>query len=159
MRKIAFPRHKNITARSWIYVNYQTAIFLLLLYQNMHLFVFLISIIENFYLLRTVTTLHYANLLSKRSKPRRHPSLIRGKSLFHLVICSFRVSSCDKKNLKWIFIPYDVLWNSLCVPEARGYETHNSFHNTSYGMKIHLRSYIYIQIVRWAKSFIEQRQM
>ena len=28
-------------------------------------------------------------------------------------------------------------------PEARGYKTHNSFHNTSYGMKIHLRSYIY----------------
>ena len=27
-------------------------------------------------------------------------------------------------------------------PEARGYKTHNSFHNTSYGMKIHLRSYI-----------------
>ena len=26
--------------------------------------------------------------------------------------------------------------------EARGYKTHNSFHNTSYEMKIHLRSYI-----------------
>ena len=31
-------------------------------------------------------------------------------------------------------------------PEARGYKTHNSFHNTSYGMKIHLRSYIYISV-------------
>ena len=73
-------------------------------------------------LLRIVITLHHANLLSTRSKQRRHPSPIRGKSLFHLVICSFRVSSCDKKNLKWIFIPYDVLWNSLCVlyPLARG---------------------------------------
>ena len=33
----------------------------------------------------------------------------------------------------------------LYIPsaEARGYKTHNSFHNTSYGMKIHLRSYMY----------------
>ena len=70
----------------------------------------------------------------KRSKLRCHPSPIHGKSLFHLVICSFCVSSCDKKNLKWIFIPYNVLWNSLCVlyPLARGsgIKTHNSFHNT-----------------------------
>ena len=29
-------------------------------------------------------------------------------------------------------------------PEARGYKAHNSFHNTSYGMKIHLRSYMYV---------------
>ena len=30
-------------------------------------------------------------------------------------------------------------------PEARGYKTHNSFHNSSYEMKIHLRSYtVYI---------------
>ena len=75
---------------------------------------------------------HRANLLSKHSKSRCHPSPIRRKSLFHLVICSFRVSSWDKKNLKRIFIP-----------QARGYKTHNSFHNTSNGMKIHLRSYIY----------------
>ena len=83
---------------------------------------FFISILVKCDLLRVLITLHKANLLSKRSKPRRHPSPIRGKSLFHLVICSFRVSSCDKKNLKWIFIPYDVLWNSLCVlyPLARG---------------------------------------
>ena len=72
------------------------------------------------------------------------------KSLLHVVIWLFRVSSCDKKNLKWIFIPYNVLWNKLCFlypwasgePLARGYKTHNTFHNTSYGMKIHLRSYI-----------------
>ena len=119
----------------------------MLFHQNMLFLVFLILTIVKSDLLHIVITLHRGNLLSKRSKPRRHPSRIRGKSLFHLVICSFRVSSCDKKNLKWIFIPYDVLWNSLCVlyPLARGsgYKTHNSFHNTSYGMKIHLRSYIY----------------
>ena len=127
MRKIVFPRRKNITTRSWIYANYQTAIFLLLSYQNMPLLVFLISIIEKFYLLRTVITLHYANLLSKRSKPRRHPSLIRGKSLFHLVICSFRVSSPrqrlgDMKHttrfiihcMEWKFI-----WDPIYITTAR----------------------------------------
>ena len=81
-----------------------------------------ISTIVKCDLLRIVITLHHSNFLSKRSKPRRHQSPIRGKSIFHLVICSFRVSSCDKKNLKWIFIPYDVLWNELCVlyPRASG---------------------------------------
>ena len=44
---------------------------------------------------------------------------------------------------------HTMYYETLCVfyipsPEARGYKTHNSFHNTSYGMKIHLRSYIYI---------------
>ena len=43
---------------------------------------------------------------------------------------------------------HTMYYETRCVyyipsPEARGYKTHNSFHNTSYGMKIHLRSYIY----------------
>ena len=145
MRKAAFPCRKNITTRSWIYASYQTANLFLLLYQNMLFLLFFISTTLKCDLLRIVTTLHHANLFSTRSRSRRHPLLIRGKSLFHVVVCSFRVSSCDKKNLKWIFIPYDVLWNSFCVlyPLARGgYKTHNWFHNTSYGMKIHLRSYM-----------------
>ena len=61
---------------------------------------------------------------------------IRGRSLFHVVICLFRVSSCDRKNIKLIFIPCDVLWNELRVfyfPEPLA----------SYGLKIHLRSYIF----------------
>ena len=42
---------------------------------------------------------------------------------------------------------HTMYYETRCVfyipsPEARGYKTHNSFHNTSYGMKIHLRSYI-----------------
>ena len=45
--------------------------------------------------------------------------------------------SCDKKNLKWIFIPYSI-YDTSCAfyfpsPEARGYKTHNSFHK--YRMK------------------------
>ena len=95
--------------------------------------------------------------LSKRSKLRRHPSTIRG--IFLLVICSFRVYSCDKKNLKFHSIRCimklvvcfisprqrlgDIKHTTRFIIEARGYKTHNSFHNTSYGMKIHLRSYIY----------------
>ena len=40
--------------------------------------------------------------------------------------------SCDKKNLKWIFISYGI-YETRCVfyipsPKARGYKTHNSFH-------------------------------
>ena len=31
-----------------------------------------------------------------------------------LVWTGLIVSLCDKNNLKWIFIPYHVLWNSLC---------------------------------------------
>ena len=42
---------------------------------------------------------------------------------------------------------HTMYYETRCVfyipsPEAPGYKTHNSFHNTSYGMKIHLRSYI-----------------
>ena len=42
---------------------------------------------------------------------------------------------------------HTMYYETRCVfyipsPEARGYKTHNSFHNTSYGMKIHLKSYI-----------------
>ena len=31
---------------------------------------------------------------------------------------------------------------------ARGYKTHNSFHNTSYGMKIHLRFFLSHELTR-----------
>ena len=46
---------------------------------------------------------------------------------------------------------HTMYYETRCVsyipsPEARGYKTHNSFHNTSYGMKIHLRSYMYVII-------------
>ena len=49
----------------------------------------------------------------------------------------FSESSCDKKNLKWIFISYGI-YETRCVfyipsPKARGYKTHNSFHK--YRMK------------------------
>ena len=47
---------------------------------------------------------------------------------------------------------HTMYYETRCVfyipsPEARGYKTHNSFHNTSYGMKIHLRSYIYVIVI------------
>ena len=46
---------------------------------------------------------------------------------------------------------HTMYYETRCVfyipsPEARGYKKHNSFHNKSYGMKIHLRSYMYIYI-------------
>ena len=90
-QKQLFPCRKNITERPWMYESYQTANLLLYLHQNMLFLVFLISKIVRCDLLWIVITLHHANLLSKRSKPRRHPSPICGKSLIHLLICSFRV--------------------------------------------------------------------
>ena len=45
-------------------------------------------------------------------------------------------------------------------PLARGYKTHNKFHNTSYGMKIHSRSFLSHeltqneQITRWNRLFL-----
>ena len=124
----------NITTHSLIYARNQTVNLLSVLYQNMLFLMF-----SNFNIKEMCSSLHSNNTAQRGLVPKAQWQpfvLIRGKSLFHVVICSFRVSSCDKKNLEWIFIPYDV------SPEARGYKTHNSFHNTSYGMKIHLRSYI-----------------
>ena len=48
---------------------------------------------------------------------------------------------------------HTIYYETRCVfyipsPEARGYKTHNSFHNTSYGMKIHLRSYMTTVVVK-----------
>ena len=147
MQKAAFPWWKNITARSRMYTSCQTANLLLLLHQNMLFFVFLISKIEKCDRLRIVITLHHANLLSKRSKPRRHPSPIRGKVYFILLFAHFVLVHVIKR-ISNEFSFHTMYYETRCVlyipsPEARGYKTHNSFHNTSYGMKIHLRSYMY----------------
>ena len=53
---------------------------------------------------------------------------------------------------------HTMYYETRCVyyipsPEARGYKTHNSFHNTSYGMKIHLRSYMYVHVKSNSKKF------
>ena len=89
MRKVNFPCRKNITTRSWIYASYQTANFLLLLYQSMLFFVFLISTIVKCDILRIVITLHHANFLSQRSKSRCHPSLIRERVYFIFLFAYF----------------------------------------------------------------------
>ena len=93
---------------------------LLLFYQSIFLLVYFISIIVKYVLNRSQITLHHANLF-------QHNQVVvsvldsRKKSLFHLVIkiCSFRVSSCDKKNLKWIFIPY-MSYETRCVRQRLG---------------------------------------
>ena len=48
------------------------------------------------------------------------------------------------KNLKWIFIPYTILWKSFCVfyPRTGGFINNLLVRNTSYGLKNHGRSYI-----------------
>ena len=51
---------------------------------------------------------------------------------FFVKYFNLSVLSCDKKNLKWIFISYGI-YETSCVfyipsPKARGYKTHNSFH-------------------------------
>ena len=113
-----------------MYTSCQTANLFLLLHQNMLLLVFLISTIVKCDLLRIVITLHNANLLSKRSKPRRHPSPIRGKSLFHLVICSFRVSSWVVGKCRFwhssifrIGFSFDDVTSNRTVPESASVAT------------------------------------
>ena len=105
--------------------------------------VFLISTRVKCDHLRIVMTLHHANLLSKRSKPRRHPSPV----YFILLFAHFVLVHVIKR-ISNEFPFHTMYYETRCVfyipsPEARGYKTYNSFHNTSYGMKIHLRSYIY----------------
>ena len=39
-------------------------------------------------------------------------------------------------------------------PEAQGYKTHDSFHYTSFGMKIHLRSFIYVYMYPMVKHYV-----
>ena len=59
---------------------------------------------------------------------------------------------------------HTMYYETSCVfyipePLARGYKTHNEFHNTSYGMKIHLRFFLSHeltrneQITRWNRHF------
>ena len=59
---------------------------------------------------------------------------------------------------------HTMYYETSCVfyipePLARGYKTHNEFHNTSYGMKIHLRFFLSHeltrneQITRWNRLF------
>ena len=59
---------------------------------------------------------------------------------------------------------HTMYYETSCVfyipePLARGYKTHNEFHNTSYGMKIHLRFFLSHeltrneQITRWNRRF------
>ena len=128
-----------------MYTSCQTANLLLLLHQNMLFLVFVISTIVKCDLLRTVITLHQANLLSKRSKPQRHPSPIRRKSLFHLAhFVLVHVIKRISNEFSFHTMYYETRYVFyIPSPEARGYKTHSSFHNTSYGMEIHLRSYIY----------------
>ena len=48
---------------------------------------------------------------------------------------------------------HTMYYETSCVfyipePLARGYTTHNEFHNTSYGMKIHLRFFLSHELTR-----------
>ena len=105
-----------------VYRKLSNSLLLLLLHQNMLFLVFLISTIVKCDLLRIVITLYHAHFLSKRSKSRHHPSPIHGKSLFLLLICSFCVSSCDKKkrlgNIKHTtrFIMHPMEWKFIWDP-------------------------------------------
>ena len=69
--------------------------------------------------------------------------LIRGISLFHVVICSVHVIKRISNEFSFHRMYYEthfVLY--IPSPEALGYKTHDLFHNASYVMKIHMRSYI-----------------
>ena len=55
--------------------------------------------------------------------------------------------STHKYKISNEFSFHTMYYETSCVfyipePLARGYKTHNEFHNTSYGMKIHLRFFL-----------------
>ena len=52
---------------------------------------------------------------------------------------NFHSIRCIMKRVVCFYIP---------EPLARGYKTHNEFHNTSYGMKIHLRFFLSHELTR-----------
>ena len=64
-----------------------------------------------------------------------------------------RLVTCNKYRISNEFSFHTMYYETRCVfyipsPEARGYKTHNSFHNTSYGMKIHLRFFLSHELTR-----------
>ena len=70
-------------------------------------------------------------------------------TFFFMKYWYFSELSCDKKNLKWIFIwysIYDTRWVFyIPSPNARGYKTHNSFHKHRMKLKL-ISDPIYIAI-------------
>ena len=77
--------------------------------------------------------------------------------LFHGGRISLRVrgyTQVIKPRIYFCFISKHVLLgvNFILIIDPLGYKTRNEFYNTSYGMKIHLRSYIYASVFSmWIK--------
>ena len=78
----------------------------------------------------------------QRQKLLTGHDVIRPDSRKKSISCSYLLISCLfvhvlKRN------SYEFSFHTMCY-ETWGYKTHNSFHNTSYGMKIHFRHYMYV---------------
>ena len=88
--------------------------------------------------------------------------------IFATVFLCFIAGKChgsvNKYRISNEFSFHTMYYETSCVfyipePLARGYKTHNEFHNTSYGMKIHLRFFLSHeltrneQITRWNRLF------
>ena len=147
MRKAAFPCRKNITARSWMYASYQRAKFAFVIISKRAF-----HCLFDFNNIEMWSSSHSNNAASCELvyqsvagygviRPR-----FAEKVYFILLFAHFMLVHVIKR-ISNEFSFHTMYYETRCVfyipsPEARGYKTHNSFHNTSYGMKIHLRSYM-----------------
>ena len=92
-------------------------------------------------ILCAVITLHHVDMSPKRNSNHG--------VIYFMKLFAYSVWVHVRKRISNEFSFHTMYYETTCVfyitsPEARGHKTHNEFHNTSYGMKIHLRSYIYI---------------
>ena len=157
MRKAAFPCRKNITARSWMYASYQTANLLLLLY-HIHALLGLFDVNNS----EMWSPSHSNNAASCELVYQSVASygVIRPrfaeKVYFILLFAHFVLVHVIKRisnEISFHTMYYETRVFHIPSPEARGYKTHNLFHNTSYGMKIHLRSYICHDVIQTKFDF------
>ena len=157
MRKAAFPCWKNITARSWMYSSYHhSEIAFVIISKHALLGVFDFNNSEMWSYSHSTNAasceLVYQRIASYGViRPRFAKKVYFILSFAHFVLPVVHVI----KRISSEFSFHTMYYETRCVfyipsPEARGYKTHNSFHNTSYGMKIHLRSYMYISL-KWIK--------
>ena len=93
----------------------------------------------------------------------KHPHQSTTCLYWHLHLCQLH-TMLHTYRISNEFSFHTMYYETSCVfyipePLARGYKTHNEFHNTSYGMKIHLRFFLSHeltrneQITRWNRLF------
>ena len=164
MRKAAFPYRKNITARSWMYQSYHHSGFAFVIISK-----YALLGVFDFNKSEMWSSSHSTNAASCELVYQSVASygVIRprfAEKVYFVLLFAHFVLVHVIKRISNEFSFHTMYYETRCVfyipsPEARGYKTYNSFHNTSYGMKIHLRSYISLTVHKlWPRlKFLKSR--